>query len=211
MINERVFFDMLASSWDTTRLADAGKISDLVALAGLRPGANVLDAGSGTGILLPFIKEAIGPGGSITAVDFSANMLAKAKEKYDGLGNINFVVADVMGFVPEGTIDAVICFNFFPHIKEKHQFLTHVHNYLKDGGILVIMHDISRRQVNSIHSGSQVVKDDRLVPGEILRAWLITAGYQVTKVLDADDRYFIKAVKRLDYDKMARIRNLRRA
>ncbi|WP_371366766.1 2-methoxy-6-polyprenyl-1,4-benzoquinol methylase, mitochondrial [Sporomusa rhizae] len=195
MIDERVFFDMLASSWDTTRLADARKISELVALAGLGQGEKVLDAGSGTGILLPFIKKAIGSAGSITAVDFSANMLDKAKEKYDSLGNINFIVADIMEFVPEGAMDAVICFNFFPHIKDKQQFLNLVHNYLQVGGMLVIMHDISRQQVNAIHQGSQVVKDDRLVSGETLRKWLIVAGYQVTEVLDADDRYFIKAVK----------------
>ncbi|MDF2875495.1 MAG: ubiE 1 [Sporomusa sp.] len=195
MSNERDFFDKIASQWDNTRLADAEKIAQLVERVGLEQGFNVLDAGSGTGVLLPFIKQAIGSTGGVTAVDFSANMLAKAKEKYGGLGGITFTVADIMEYVPESLLDAVLCFNFFPHIKDKQLFMTHIHKHLGDGGLLVIMHDISRHQVNAIHQGSEAVKDDRLSPAETVCELMRTVGFQVTDVIDADDRYFIKAVK----------------
>lgn len=195
MGDEREFFDKIASCWDRTRLADNGKITQLVEMIGLKPGFKVLDAGSGTGILLPFIKQAVGPDGQITAVDFSANMLAKAEKKYGGLGGITFAVADIMGFVSDNAFDAVLCFNFFPHIKDKPRFMNHMRSHLREGGCLVIMHDISRQQVNAIHQGSEVVKNDRLAPGETVCGWLTAAGYQVARLIDIDDRYFIKAVK----------------
>ncbi len=195
MGSEREFFDKIAGQWDSTRLIDAKKIAELVNMAGLESGFKVLDAGSGTGVLLPFLKEAVGVPGKITAVDFSANMLAKAEEKYGCLGDITFAVADVMEFLPKsGLFDAVVCFNFFPHIKEKQLFMSLARNQLQDGGTLVIMHDISRHQVNAIHQDSAVVKNDRLPDGETVGGWLTTAGYQVTQTIDTDDRYFIKAV-----------------
>lgn len=197
MSSECEFFNKIADNWDSTRAVDVGKIARLVAMIGLEPGFTVLDAGSGTGVLLPFLKEAVGPAGKITAVDFSANMLAKAEEKYGHLGNIIFAVADIMEFVPEdGLFDAVLCFNFFPHIKDKQRFMTHMQSHLRQGGALVIMHDISRQQVNAIHKDSEAVKNDRLAPGETVGAWLTAAGYQVTQIIDAGDRYFIRAVKR---------------
>ena len=196
MDNEREFFDKIAGQWDSTRAVDAKKITELLKMAWLEPGFNVLDAGSGTGVLLPFIKKAIGSAGKITAVDFSANMLARAEEKYGGLGDITFTVADIMEFTPvDGLFDTVICFNFFPHIKDKQGFMNHMRSHLRKGGFLVIMHAISRQQVNAIHQGSAAVKNDRLAPGETVCGWLKTAGYQVTQVLDTDDRYFIKAIK----------------
>ena len=195
MSNERDFFDKIACQWDDTRLADGEKITQLIERAGLEPGFNVLDAGSGTGVLLPFIKQAVGADGAVTAVDFSANMLAKAELKYGGLGGITFTVADIMEFGPGCLFDAVLCFNFFPHIKDKPLFMAHMRNQLRDGGALVIMHDISRHKVNAVHQGSEAVKNDRLSPAESVCEILRAAGYEVTEAIDADDRYFIKAVK----------------
>lgn len=196
MDNEREFFDAIAGQWDSTRAIDAKKIAELIKMTWLEPGFNVLDAGSGTGVLLPFIKHAIGSAGKITAVDFSANMLAKAEEKYGGLGGITFTVADIMEFEPaDGLFDAVMCFNFFPHIKDKFKFMTRMRSHLRAKGFLIIMHDISRQHVNAIHQESTVVNNDRLAPGETVREWLLAAGYQVAKMVDAADRYFIKAVK----------------
>lgn len=196
MDNERAFFDAIAGQWDNTRAVDSGKIAGLIKITDLKPGFHVLDAGSGTGVLLPFIKDAVGSSGKITAVDFSANMLAKAKKKYAKLGGITFTVADIMEYVPgNGGFDAILCFNFFPHIRDKQQFMTRMRNYLKEDGCLVIMHDMSRQQVNGIHQGSDIVKEDTLASGIEVREWLITAGYQVPQIVDTDDRYYIKAVK----------------
>ena len=196
-IDEREFFDRLAGEWDKMRNTDERKIAELVNAVGLKPGDRVLDAGSGTGVLLPFIKKAIGELGTIAAVDFSAQMLACAREKYEGLGGISFHVADIMEFKTNKKFDSIICFNFFPHIQDKKKFLCHISGYLQPGGTLVIMHDISREQVNSIHGESETVNNDRLPAGEIVAKWLQDADYEIQELFDGSDCYFIKAVNKL--------------
>jgi ubiquinone/menaquinone biosynthesis C-methylase UbiE len=195
MSHEQEFFDTIASQWDETRAPDDRKISQLVDLIGLNPGARVLDAGSGTGVLLPFLKQVIGPEGTITAVDFSSKMLAIAKEKHDRLGGIEFAAADIMHYSAGQAFDAVICFNFFPHIKDKPLFLAKMRAMLQSGGMLVIMHDISREQVNAIHQGSTAVKDDRLAPAAMVTELFTAAGFEVQKAIDAEDRYLLKGIK----------------
>ncbi len=48
----------------------------------LKPGANVLDVCTGTGDLLAYLLELVGPNGQVTGLDFSIEMLAKAEERY---------------------------------------------------------------------------------------------------------------------------------
>jgi SAM-dependent methyltransferase len=47
----------------------------------LRPGDTVLDVGCGTGLSLPLIERAIGPGGRIFGIEQSAEMLARARSR----------------------------------------------------------------------------------------------------------------------------------
>jgi len=76
------YFDQLASSWDREITVEGVEcLSNIVKELSIRPGSHVLDIGSGTGILLPLLIEAVGDKGKITALDFSQNMLKQAKAK----------------------------------------------------------------------------------------------------------------------------------
>lgn len=195
-MNNSAFFDRLATNWDDMRAPDRDKITRLVEMIGLRPGGRVLDAGCGTGILLPFLKEVIGPQGKITAIDYSRNMIARARNKYGSLENIYFCVCDIMQYQDQLGYDALICFNFFPHVQDKGAFFRRAWEMLKENGILVIMHDISRSQVNGVHQNSKPVANDLLPPTETVRQWLNGAGYETQLMVDQDDRYFIRALKK---------------
>ena len=73
------FFNTCANNWDNIRNTNPQVLEKLMDLAQLPAGANVLDVGSGTGVLLPYLHAKVGAQGKITAVDFSEKMLAKAK------------------------------------------------------------------------------------------------------------------------------------
>jgi demethylmenaquinone methyltransferase/2-methoxy-6-polyprenyl-1,4-benzoquinol methylase len=193
---ERQFFDMIAERWDDLRSVIPPIIEGLVSMGGLKEGDRVLDAGCGTGVLVPYVKKAIGAAGTITAVDFAANMIALAAEKHKDLAGVEFIAADIMDYRAESPFDKIICFNFFPHVKDKPAFLLKMAGMLAEDGVFVIMHDIPRAKVNSIHGGCDAVRHDRLPEGAKTAELLTQAGLYVTDVIDDDEIYFVKAVRK---------------
>jgi ubiquinone/menaquinone biosynthesis C-methylase UbiE len=79
-------------------------------LAGIGPGMRVVDLGTGTGEVALLVAEAVGPEGSVLAVDRAADGLAYAATKFAdrGVTNIELVEADVASYVPEEQVDAVL-------------------------------------------------------------------------------------------------------
>ena len=75
----RVFFDAQSRSWDSRMIRDPDLLRCLLAWLPLQSGDSVLDVGTGTGVLLPYIRE-IAPQGEIDAVDISSGMLAVAQD-----------------------------------------------------------------------------------------------------------------------------------
>ena len=132
MNKDMAFFDNCADTWDSTRRTNPQILEQLLTLAQIPTSATVLDVGSGTGVLLPYLHAAVGAEGEITAVDFSEKMLAKAQEKFVGLGNVKFCVGDVLEMnIPAESIDVVICLNFFPHLHtRKEEFIRKMKSLL---------------------------------------------------------------------------------
>jgi SAM-dependent methyltransferase len=66
-------------------------------------GERVIDIGCGCGDTTIALAGAVGPGGHVLGVDVSAPMLARAKQRAAGLGNVAFVEADAAaGALPSG-------------------------------------------------------------------------------------------------------------
>lgn len=193
MNQEIDFFNSLADRWDTIRSSDNNKIEKLIGMSGLVPGDTVLDAGCGTGILLPFIKKMIGDNGHITAVDFSQNMINRAAQNNCTLTGISYIVSDIMDFQSKPIFNKITCLNFFPHIVEKTLFLKRMKNILQPKGSLIIMHDISRAEVNAIHRSSEVVTNDRLPKAADLVDMMVSTGYEAQICMETDSFYYVKA------------------
>lgn len=86
------FYDLISAEWPVYR---AGRVAAIGLLAP-EPGQHVLDIGCGTGLNFPHLQRRIGPTGSITAVDSSAQMLRQARRKADSAGwnNVRLIEAD---------------------------------------------------------------------------------------------------------------------
>jgi len=105
------FYDLISAEWPVYR---AGRVAAINLMA-LRPGHHVLDIGCGTGLNFPHLQRRIGPAGSITAVDSSAQMLGQARRRADSAGwnNVRLIEADATALnadtlEPGGSFDAVI-------------------------------------------------------------------------------------------------------
>ena len=191
------FFNSCADNWDNIRQTNPAILEKLISLADIHVGAAVLDVGSGTGVLIPYLHAQVGACGKITAIDFSENMLAKAQEKFSNLNNLNFLVGDILEMdLPQNFYDVVICLNFFPHLHtRKEEFLRKMNGALKNGGSLIVMHDISRETVNNIHRESEVVAEHRLPEAKVVGEMFQTCGYQNIHAFEDDTMYFVKGCK----------------
>ena len=191
------FFNSCADNWDNIRQTNPAILEKLMNLANIPADAMVLDVGSGTGVLIPYLHAKVGACGKITAVDFSENMLAKAQEKFSNLNNLNFLVGDILEmYLPQNFYDVVICLNFFPHLHtRKEEFLRKMNCTLKNGGSLIVMHDISRETVNNIHRESEVVAEHRLPEAKVVGEMFQACGYQNIHAYEDDPMYFVKGCK----------------
>lgn len=197
MNKDIAFFDSFADTWDSYRNTNPQILKQLLSLAQIPVNAAILDVGSGTGVLLPYLRSAVGAGGKITAVDFSEKMLAKAQEKFAHFENIEFIVGDILEIdFPKESFNIVICLNFFPHLHtRKEEFVRKIKDVLKTGGCLIIMHDISRAKVNSIHRDSAVVTEHRLPEAKLVGEMFTACGYEKVYTYEDETLYFVKGFK----------------
>ncbi len=189
----RAFFDGLADTWNA--VVDPVKVRDMVSGVGIERGCTVLDVGSGTGVLIPFLLNAVGPEGKIYALDISPAMLERSKAK--GFPNVEYVCAPVekMPF-SDGCFDAVLCFNSFPHFIEQATAVREMARVLVDGGRLVIAHLLSREALNECHShlGGAIAHD--LLPDDATMMSLVeSAGLAGATIADGSSGYMLTAVK----------------
>ena len=74
----REAFNHLAREWDRRLSPSPDKIRYLLSFLTISPSSIILDVGSGTGILIPFLRERIGPSGLIVELDIAEEMLKVA-------------------------------------------------------------------------------------------------------------------------------------
>jgi len=107
----------------------------------LRRGDRVLEVGCGTGMNFSFLRDAVGPEGSIYGVDLSEGMLRKARKLCHRQQWANFVLieADAADYVSQELFDGAL-FSFSYNTMPNHRsVLLQVWNQLRPGGRLVVV------------------------------------------------------------------------
>jgi len=191
------YFDQLAPTWDKELTRDRLKcLGNIVKELGIKPGYYVLDIGSGTGVLLPFLITELGGEGRIVALDFSAEMLVQARAK-NFPPMVVFAQADVLTVpLADSSVDMAICNSAFPHFDDKAGALEEIARVLRNHGRLVICHTMSRDMLNRLHqSVGGIVAHDLLPDESQLRGLIKQAGLKITRFEDNPERYLVIAKK----------------
>jgi len=167
----------------------------LFSLIPLKPGNCVLDARCGTGILVPFILQAIGKTGLLFEVDFAEKMIETNRRLHPD-GNVRFIVSDIEHApLADEFCDAVIFFSCFPHFHDKKAALRAIHRILKPQGKLVIAHFDSSEGINHHHKSCRAVMHDQLPGGDAMRTMLAAGGFDIEQFTDEKGFYYLQVEK----------------
>jgi arsenite methyltransferase len=141
MTTEAKFWDAIADKYAASPVKDvtAFERKQAITREHLRPDANVLEIGCGTGSLALKMSAFAG---HIHAVDFSAEMvrIARDKQRAQGVSNVTFhhgtLDADAVSFEPE-TFASVLAFSVLHLVPDRQRVLRHIAKLLVPGGTLI--------------------------------------------------------------------------
>ncbi len=108
----------------------------------LGPGENVLDIGSGLGLLACEMAAEVGAGGSVAGIDPSQSMLALARGRRppEGAAEIRFVAGEActLPFAGE-TFDAAVATQVYEYVEDMPKALGEAFRVLRPGGRLLVL------------------------------------------------------------------------
>jgi ubiquinone/menaquinone biosynthesis C-methylase UbiE len=200
MMSRKEFFNKAAVTWDK-RFASkelTNFLSQLVSTFNLRSGQSILDVGTGTGILIPFLLKAVGSTGHVTAVDYAEKMVEICNLKYAGVSNVCVAVQRVENLdFPSESFDAITCFGLFPHIEDKEAALAQLNRVLKPGGKLIIAHALGSMELKAHHRNALVVSHDALPDRTEMRRLLKQASFTGIHITDEPGCYVCLSTRRM--------------
>lgn len=189
----RAFFNERAPIWDSMQVPDEEKIEGLLRMLAIPKGGVILDVGSGTGVLIPFLRKIFSPS-LIVELDIAERMLEVAKSKH-GEEGISYVWGDAESVDLKETFDAVICYSSFPHFTDKRRAIENLVRFLKERGIFAVIHSSGREAIHRIHSLNEVTRNDLLPSAQDLAELFEESGLRVIISDEDEERYIVAGVK----------------
>jgi arsenite methyltransferase len=116
-------------------------VANPFSLGRLQPGERVLDLGSGAGTDSLVAAQMVGADGSVTGIDMTPQMLAKARgaAQQMGVGHVQFVEGEIESLpFPDGCFDVVISNGVIDLVPDKDAVFSEIHRVLAPGGRIQI-------------------------------------------------------------------------
>jgi ubiquinone/menaquinone biosynthesis C-methylase UbiE len=193
------FFDRIAPSYDSWAGGQHERVAArLVDVAAPQKGEQVLDVGTGTGLVAHLVAPRVSPG-SVIGIDLSDNMLALARSKKSR--NVQFLgmAAERLIFKPE-TFDLVTMGEALAYVSDPTDALAEAHRVLRSGGRLAVSNQrrslstraqdlffqglapLARRHYLSLPRYSS--ERSRFGEPKVLPELLDGAGFEVTRITE---------------------------
>jgi ubiquinone/menaquinone biosynthesis C-methylase UbiE len=193
------FFDRIAPSYDSWAGGQHERVAArLVDVAAPQKGEQVLDVGTGTGLVAHLVAPRVSPG-SVIGIDLSDNMLALARSKKSR--NVQFLgmAAERLIFKPE-TFDLVTMGEALAYVSDPTDALAEAHRVLRIGGRLAVSNQrrslstraqdlffqglapLARRHYLSLPRYSS--ERSRFGEPKVLPEVLDSAGFEVTRITE---------------------------
>ena len=191
----QAFFALRAPGWDRRFPDDAPAYAAAVGALAPPAGGVVADVGCGTGRALPALRDAVGPGGTVLALDLTAEMLAAARERAAASG-AGLAQADGARLpLADGVLSAVFTAGYLPHVADPVAALRELARVTRPGARLALFHPVGRAAL-AARQGRELRPTDTLAE-PTLRPALASSGWRLTSHEDTPARYLTLAARRL--------------
>lgn len=194
-----LFFDNLSETWDSLGPPPSDeRIVTFLNTLSIKPGDTVIDLGTGTGLLIPYIFHYQPK--KVIAVDLSEKMLMKVEKKYGAEFGERLILLrdDIHNLdLADESVNVVICNGAYPHFHNKELALAEINRILHPGGFLAINHFSSKEFINTIHAGAsnEYIQQDLLEDVEHEADKVKKAGFIVKTKIDNESEYCLVASK----------------
>lgn len=188
---EILFFDRLSETWDDNEvLSTPDKILEILSELDIRKGMEILDLGTGTGVLVPYLSSMVGDNGKVTALDISEGMLGQARKKYGNVANVTFILQDFEKEDVSGKYDLVLLYCVFPHLHFPEQTLKRLAlTNLKEKGRIIIAFPTDENFINNIHK-ERKAESELLPSAPRLSSQLRRGGFE-SSVIRYDEKHYL--------------------
>lgn len=116
------------------------RLEQIVAAASIRETDMVMDIGTGTGVLIPLIRQYAPE--AIYANDLSESMLASVKERYP---EVKILLGGVRKLsLPDASVDVFFINACYPNLVDKHTTFTNLRRMIRPGGRIIISHPMGK-------------------------------------------------------------------
>ena len=189
----QAFFALRAATWDRKFGADLPAYAAAITEASLPRDGVVADVGCGTGRALPALRDAVGPRGTVLALDLTLEMLTEARG-VAGRARAVLVAADARRLPLGGaTVNAVFAAGLINHLPDAGAGLAELARITRPGGRPVLFHPSGRAALAARH-GRPLRPDEPLSPRP-LRDAMDRAGWCLLRYDDAPGRFLAVAAR----------------
>ena len=196
MKTQKEFFNIKAENWDEKQNISVQKCRKLIKECQLSNDRVVLDVGTGTGVLIPFLLAGDVKELKIYAIDYAEKMIEKLLSKnYPKI--VIPMVADIHNTnFEDNTFDRIIANACYPHFEKKEVALNEIYRILKKGGFFIISHLWGREHINRFHKKThQIVSKDMIPSIPELKSFIEGLGFKYVDGIDETDYFFVKFTK----------------
>jgi len=151
--HQRCRFNELVDVFDRPQPPEVmARLREIVASAELRPGAVVLDVGTGTGVLIPLIQSY--EPSAVLACDVAEKMLQRVQDKYPIVRTYH---TDIVSLgLASTSVDAIFMNGMYGNISDKPAACGNAARMLRPGGRLVVSHPEGRVFVDQLRATSDL-------------------------------------------------------
>jgi ubiquinone/menaquinone biosynthesis C-methylase UbiE len=151
--HQRRRFNELVDVFDRPQPPEVmARLREIVASAELRPGAVVLDAGTGAGVLIPLVQSY--QPSAVSACDVAEKMLQRVQDKYPEVHTYHTDI--VLLALASNSVDAIFMNGMYGNIADKPAACGNAARMLRPGGRLVVSHPEGRAFVDQLRATSDL-------------------------------------------------------